>query len=248
MPRTLFVSDCHLDVSRPHIVKCFERFLKTEAAAADALYILGDLFDCWIGDDDMDHGLDTVIEALRKLSETTSVYLMHGNRDFLIGHGFTQKTGCTLLEQPRVIDLHGRRTLIMHGDVLCSDDRNYQLYRKILQNPVSRRIIYRLKPGTRRKIALKLRQSSKKSIKKKDAKIMDANETTVVRYMEHFMADQLIHGHTHKPAVHTVRMKRRAGKRIVLSDWYNRGSYLLVEGDTAKNLNLTTESIATVPS
>ncbi len=231
MAQTFFISDCHLDGSRPQSIEVFVRFMRARVPAGDALYILGDLFDYWVGDDAPPGALAPAIECLRETSRHTPIHFMHGNRDFLIGKRFARDSGCRLLDPATVIDLHGRRTLLMHGDLLCTDDRAYQRYRKLIRNPVSRSLIPRLPLGTRLSIAQRLRSVSRQAVSSKKPKIMDVSNDAVADYMRRFEVDQLIHGHTHRPGIHTAEVNGQRWRRIVLGDWYERGSVLTVRDD-----------------
>lgn len=202
------------------------RFVRERAASADALYILGDLFDYWVGDDAPPGALASAIECLREASERVPIFFMHGNRDFLVGKRFARAAGCRLLGSTEIINLHGRRTLLMHGDLLCTDDRAYQRYRRLVRNPASRALIAGLPLGVRLSIAQRLRNVSRRAIASKKPEIMDVNEDSVARCLRRFKADQLIHGHTHRPAIHTKQSDGQRWRRIVLGDWYERGNVL----------------------
>ncbi len=234
MAQTFFISDCHLDESRPQLIDVFVRFVRERAPAGDALYILGDLFEYWAGDDTPLGPLAQVVECLRQTSERTPIYFMHGNRDFLIGKRFARDSGCRLLGPAETIDLHGRRTLLMHGDLLCTDDRAYQRYRKLIRNPVSCGLIRNLPLGARLSIAQRLRSVSKQATAFKRPEIMDISNDTVTDYMRRFGVDQLIHGHTHRPGIHTAEIGGRKWRRIVLGDWYEHGSVLTVTDGEAE--------------
>lgn len=228
---TLFISDLHLDSSRPDITAQFFQFLKTEARQAAALYILGDLFEVWIGDDDDDAEKVRIQAALRELTAAgVPCYLMHGNRDFLIGPRFCTNTGCMLLPDPSVIELYGRRTLLMHGDLLCTDDRNYQRARRILRNPLVKGIFRCLSLAQRHRIGAKIRAKSQAHINNLMSasmmQIMDVNEATVRQTLIAHGVDLLIHGHTHRPAVHSLTVNNAPATRVVLGDWYTQGSVL----------------------
>jgi len=226
MTQTLFVSDLHLDNKRPHIIAAFCRFLK-ENSNIDALYILGDLFEYWIGDDDPAVGLEPAIQSIRELSETgTPVYFIHGNRDFLIGKRFAKQTHCKILDEETVIDLYGTPTLIMHGDTLCTDDIAYQNYRKKARNPLIQKSLSILSVKRRLKIAEGLRNKSKSAIQEKSEDIMDVNQQAVELVMQKHNVKHLIHGHTHRPAEHEFSIGENVFKRIVLGDWYEHGSAL----------------------
>ncbi len=227
---TLFISDLHLDGTHPEITDQFLRFLEHDAKSAEALYILGDLFEAWIGDDDPDPDKRRAIRALR---ETTSAgvkcYLIHGNRDFLIGKRFCKETGVRLLEDGTVVDLYGRRVLLMHGDSLCTDDDAYQRLRRIVRNPLVQFTMRSLSLKQRQKLAARMRAGSKAHIQSMDTaapEIMDVNSGEVLATFSRYGVDCLIHGHTHRPAIHTVAMDGKTATRIVLGDWYEQGSVL----------------------
>lgn len=220
---TLFISDLHLSGERPAIGGLFLKFLQQQASGADALYILGDLFEAWLGDDAIPPEAETILSAMKQLHDHgTPVFAMHGNRDFLLGEGFARLSGCTLLDDPTVIDLYGTPTLLMHGDLLCTDDIPYQEMRSMLRapewvadflgKPVEERIAF----------AQALRERSKKETGEKDEVIMDVNSDTVQNYLSQYQVTQLIHGHTHRPAVHYENNHTR----FVLGDWYEQGSVL----------------------
>lgn len=225
---TLFISDLHLSAERPHIGALFSEFLGTEARTADALYILGDLFEYWIGDDVLAHAeYAATVQALRALTAAgVPVYLMHGNRDFLIGEAFCRATGCTLLNDPTLIDLYGRKTLLMHGDLLCTDDVEYQTVRKRIRDP---RFIqaFLAKPAAERDAVVRdYRAQSKAVTSQKAPEIMDVNAQTVGATLRAHEVRCLIHGHTHRPAHHRFELDGMAVERIVLGDWYDQGSVL----------------------
>lgn len=227
---TLFISDLHLDGERPDITAQFLEFLEREARQAQALYILGDLFEAWIGDDDPDPDKRRVVAALRALTQSgVPVYFIHGNRDFLIGRKFAAETGVRLLEDGTLIELYGKRVLLMHGDTLCIDDPSYQRLRRIVRNPLVQFIMRRLSLRQRQKLAAKMRAGSKAHIESMDQaapQIMDVNQQEVCRTFEEEHADIIVHGHTHRPAVHEVQIGSHTVTRIVLGDWYEQGSVL----------------------
>ena len=226
MSQTLFISDLHLDHNRPHIVAAFCRFLE-EICDTDALYILGDLFEYWIGDDDPAVGLSSAIDTLRKVSSSgLPVYFIHGNRDFLIGKKFAESTQCEILPEETVIDLYGTPTLIMHGDTLCTDDIAYQRYRAKARNKIIQSILLRFSVKQRLKMAEKLRATSTDAIQNKTPEIMDVNQDAVIKNMKKHNVSCLIHGHTHRPAQHKLKINGKECKRIVLGDWYEQGSVL----------------------
>ena len=227
---TLFISDLHLDGARPDITAQFLDFLAREARSAQALYILGDLFEAWIGDDDPDPDKRRVIEGLRAVSEAgVKSYLIHGNRDFLIGTRFCRETGMELLNDGTVIDLYGRRVLLMHGDLLCIDDHAYQRLRRIVRNPIVQFALRRLSLRQRQRLAERMREGSKEHIASMDVAapdIMDVNQDEVRRTFARYGVDCIIHGHTHRPAVHEMQIDGKPAVRIVLGDWYEQGSVL----------------------
>ncbi|MDY6946198.1 MAG: UDP-2,3-diacylglucosamine diphosphatase [Pseudomonadota bacterium] len=227
---TLFISDLHLDGERPDITAQFLEFLEREARQAQALYILGDLFEAWIGDDDPDPDKRRVIDALRSLTHGgVRVYFIHGNRDFLVGRRFAAATGVKLLPDGTLIELYGKRVLLMHGDTLCIDDADYQRLRRIVRNPLVQFILRSLSLGQRQKLAARMRAGSKAHIESMDRskpQIMDVNQDAVRRTFESEQADLIVHGHTHRPAVHEVQLGDHVATRIVLGDWYEQGSVL----------------------
>jgi UDP-2,3-diacylglucosamine hydrolase len=226
----LFISDLHLDAARPEIAAQFLEFLRTAAPGAQALYILGDLFEAWIGDDDPEPQVRSVVSALRKLTTRgVACRIMHGNRDFLIGRRFCEQTGVTLLRDGTVIELYGGRVLLMHGDTLCTDDHAYQRLRRIVRNPLVQGVLRRLSLRQRRALAQKMRAGSKAHIdtmERAQPYIMDVNPQAVIRAFQRYGADYLVHGHTHRPAVHPVPVDGKERTRIVLGDWYEQGSVL----------------------
>ena len=226
--KTLLISDLHLDASAPAITRQFLAFLEQEAASeARALYILGDLFEAWIGDDDPDPAGRTIVAALRRLTAAgVPVYVMHGNRDFLLGRRFAKETGATLLTDGTVVDLHGERVLLMHGDVLCTADTSYQRLRRILRNPVLNFVLRHLPLGARRALGLRLRAGSQMHTGSTAAAIMDVTPAAVVETMRRARVRTLVHGHTHRPAVHTIDLDGEPARRIVLGDWHTQGSVL----------------------
>ena len=227
---TLFISDLHLDGTRPDITAQFLEFLQREGRRAEALYILGDLFEAWIGDDDPDPGKRRVIQGLRAVSDAgVKTFLIHGNRDFLIGTRFCRETGMKLLDDGTVIDVYGRRVLLMHGDLLCIDDHAYQRLRRIVRNPLVQFTLRRLSLRQRQRLAERMREGSKEHIASMDVaapEIMDVNQDEVRRTFERYGVDCIIHGHTHRPAVHEMQIDGKPAVRIVLGDWYEQGSVL----------------------
>lgn len=224
--RALFVSDCHVSAEYPDTVACFKRFLNEDARDADELYILGDLFDCWVGDDDDDPANTAVCDALKTLSAQTRIYFQRGNHDFMVGAKFKQRTGCGILPAYCRRTFDGQDALLMHGDLLCTNDVAYQNYRRLVQNPLARHALMRLSLKTRRRIAGQLRRKNRVFNRDKPEDITDVNPDTVVRRMRKYNTRLLIHGHTHRRAEHGIRFADDdTGRRIVLGNWGgNRGN------------------------
>ncbi|HYN76554.1 MAG TPA: UDP-2,3-diacylglucosamine diphosphatase [Lamprocystis sp. (in: g-proteobacteria)] len=231
---TLFISDLHLAPERPETVGLFLDFLAGRAARAARLYILGDLFEAWIGDDDDTPPYPAVRAALRQLTAGgTAGALMHGNRDFLIGRAFCRDTGCTLLRDPTLIDIDGARTLLMHGDLLCTDDLDYQRFRRRVRNPLVKQLIRWKSLQRRRSIADAYRRTSAAATADKRPEIMDANAAAVVDVMGRYRATHLIHGHTHRPADHELTINGQPARRTVLAQWHpDHGEVLVHRGGT----------------
>jgi UDP-2,3-diacylglucosamine hydrolase len=239
---TLFIADLHLDDNRPDITRLFEAFLASdEARSADAVYILGDLVEAWIGDDD-DAELPTrIAHATKALSDRgVPVYFMVGNRDFLLGKAFAERAGFQLLEDGTVHELYGRPTLLMHGDVLCTDDVAYQAMRKQVRTPEWQAQILAMPLDARRAFAAKARADSKAHTGSTMETIMDVNADAVAQTMRQAGVTRLIHGHTHRPAIHRFDVDGQPAERIVLGDWYEQGSVLRVtpEGVELRGLPL----------
>lgn len=226
----LLISDLHLEQERPDISRAFLHFLETRAVHAQALYILGDFFEVWIGDDAITPFQRSIALALHQLSERgTRIYLMHGNRDFLIGKAFCREAGCTLLPDPCVIELNGERVLLMHGDSLCTQDIAYMRLRRWLRHPLSLFILRNLPLRTRQKLARKLRNESRTQTRMKASEIVDVTPDEVPRIMAAHGVRTLIHGHTHRPAVHALTVEGQDARRIVLGDWDRQGWALQVD-------------------
>jgi UDP-2,3-diacylglucosamine hydrolase len=232
---TLFISDLHLDPARPHITDLFGRFIDGEARHAEALYILGDLFEAWVGDDDPSDVGGFVAGKLRGLRDAgVPVYFMRGNRDFLLGDHYARRAGMTLLPDPAVVLLQGKPTLLMHGDLLCTDDVAYQQFRAQTRDPewqrqfLSQPLPARLAFAEQARAASKAHQSGLQTQGLMEA-ITDVAPATVEATLSRYGIDRLIHGHTHRPKVH----EHHGGRRIVLGDWYEQGSVLRVDADDA---------------
>jgi UDP-2,3-diacylglucosamine hydrolase len=227
MSCTLFISDLHLDPERPDVTGLFLDYLEAHAGKADALYILGDLFEAWIGDDDdAALGMDVSAAIMHCTKAGTPVFLMHGNRDFLLGESFARQSCCTLLEDPTVIDLYGTPTLLMHGDLLCTDDSAYLNFRAQVRSTDWQANLLARPLEQRRAMAREMRAASREQNRGKPESIMDVNADAVTDAMLRFGTLRLIHGHTHRPAVHELRLNGRPAQRIVLGDWYEQGSVL----------------------
>ena len=224
---TLFISDLHLDPNRPAISALLFHFLEQRARTADALYILGDLFEAWIGDDDDAPLANDVAQALATLAANgVPVYFVHGNRDFLLGADYANRAGLTLLAETAVIDLYGTPTLIMHGDTLCTDDTGYQAFRAKVRDPVWQRQVLVLPLAQRRAMASQLRETSRAATRLKPEDITDVNPQAVTAALRQHGVRRLIHGHTHRPACHHVALDDATAERWVLGDWYDQGSLL----------------------
>ena len=233
MAPTLFISDLHLAPSRPQSVAALHALLRGPARNASALYILGDLFDSWIGDDQLREPLAAAVAgAIAELSgHGVPVYIQNGNRDFLLGERFANVCGAKLLPEAVVHDLHGTPTLLMHGDLLCTDDVEYQRFRKFWADPKRRRRALSHPYFVRRAVAALLRFGSQRANARKTSAIMDVNADAVVAAMREHGVTRMIHGHTHRPARHVVSIDGRSGERWVLADWYGVGSYLEVSAE-----------------
>ena len=233
---TLFVSDLHLDPARPEITALFLRFLQREAASADALYILGDLFEAWVGDDDPSTTGQQVADGLRRLADAgVPVYFVHGNRDFLVGQDYAGRAGMRILPDPAVVSLYGEPVLVMHGDLLCTDDHAYQAFRAQTRDPHWQAMFLAQPLAARQAFAAQARQASMS--RQQDMidgdrasfeAVTDVNPQAVEATLARFGVATLVHGHTHRPAMHAVRIGDREGRRIVLGDWYEQGSVLRV--------------------
>jgi UDP-2,3-diacylglucosamine hydrolase len=227
---SLFVSDLHLSEERPEANERFIAFVEETASAAGALYVLGDLFEYWIGDDDLEEPFNAVMGGFfaRLVRSGVPVFLMHGNRDFLVGERFCRATGVRLLEDPALVELGGLRTLLMHGDTLCTDDLDYQGWRRTARSAEWQREFLAKPLASRRDAVGALREKSREVIRAKPAEIMDVNEEAVREALHRHRADRLIHGHTHRPGRHEVSVEGRRCERWVLPDWYGAGGYLEV--------------------
>lgn len=222
---TLFISDLHLEADRPDIGGQFRTFLDEEARDAEALYILGDLFEAWVGDDDPNTYYGKVKMALRKLVDSgVPVFFMRGNRDFMVGSRFANETGLTILPDPYLTIMYGQKTLLSHGDAFCTDDVQYQKIRKMTRDPKWQASM-RAKPLKERlAIAEQARLQSLERTINLSLQITDVNQNAVKKTIIKYGVDVLLHGHTHRPAVHEIDLGGRKAKRVVLGDWYTQGS------------------------
>lgn len=237
---TLFISDLHLCASRPGITAAFIEFLQNTASKVKALYILGDLFEYWAGDDDIDDTFhQQIISSFKNLSATgVKVFLMHGNRDFLIAEGFCQMAGITLLDDPTMIDLHGKKALLSHGDDLCVDDVAYQQFRIQVRDKKWQHEFLNQPLQIRKKQIEAIRARSEQEKTQKSLEIMDVNNEAVIALLRKYQPDMLIHGHTHRPNQHSIDLNERLITRWVLGDWYEQGSYLVCDKQGCKSVGL----------
>ncbi|MDQ7016559.1 MAG: UDP-2,3-diacylglucosamine diphosphatase [Gammaproteobacteria bacterium] len=230
---TLFISDLHLDASRPDLLTLFHDFINQQAPHAEKLYILGDFVEYWLGDDDPNPEFLDCFKALKKLSQNgTRVFLMHGNRDFLLGKQMLANYGIELIDDPTLINLYGTPTVLMHGDTLCSDDVKYQAFRQQVRD-AHWQTAFLAKPMTERTAMVNgLRAASHAATGEKSSEIMDVNQIEVEKVMRNYKVQQLIHGHTHRPKTHHFFLDQQPCTRIVLADWQDHCCYLKINDDT----------------
>jgi len=229
---TLFISDLHLEARQPDIGKQFLAFLQGEARGAEALYILGDLFEAWLGDDDPNPYYSQMKTGLRELVDAgVPVYFMHGNRDFTIGEGFCNETGVSLLKDPTVVNLYGRDVLLCHGDALCTDDVQYQQVRAMTRDPAWQAMMLAKSIEERIAFAVQARQESMARGESMSDDIMDVNPDAVIAALREHRVEIMLHGHTHRPAVHEIDLGDAMATRIVLGDWYEQGSVVRWDAD-----------------
>lgn len=231
---TWFISDLHLEPARPASTHLLFEFLQHIRGQAEALYILGDLFEYWIGDDFLatpeGQRVLPILQAFRQVAASgTPIYLQHGNRDFLLAEQFAELSSMTLLPEQKTIDLYGQSTLIMHGDLLCTDDIDYQKARVLFRSPQWQQQILAKSIPERLQYAQSLRMQSQQTAQTKQEDILDANQTAIEAAMRTAQVTQLIHGHTHRPAIHEFNLEGQSAKRIVLGDWYQQGSFLRID-------------------
>ena len=240
MAYSLFISDLHLASERQHIVDQFFAFLSGPARGADALYVLGDLFEYWVGDDDLDDPLNqSVAKGLAELAAAgTDVYFMHGNRDLLVGKEFSRRSGARLLDDPTLVHLYGTRTLLMHGDTLCTDDMEYQKFRAYARSPQNQARFLAQPVAARHAEVAGLRARNESAKQGKTADIMDVNDEAVLQTLRQADYPRLIHGHTHRPRRHVYRLDGHDCERWVLGDWYENGSYLRCDEEGCTSVTL----------
>jgi UDP-2,3-diacylglucosamine hydrolase len=239
MSYTLFIADLHLCHSRPDMTDAFFKFIREQVSDdCDALYILGDFFEYWIGDDNNTPFHANIAKTIKGVSNRLPVYFIHGNRDFLLGQQFAKSAGMTLLPELQVIDLYGQPTLILHGDSLCTLDADFMKFRKKSRKKWWQTMMLSLPLFIRRHIARKARRKSKMANQHKNSEIMDVTPYEVIKQMIAHDVDLMIHGHTHRPNIHFIDESDPPKQRIVLGDWYNQGSYLVctVDGHELKTL------------
>ena len=219
----LFISDCHLDASRPEVTSMLIDFLEKRAATARYLFILGDLFEIWLGDDDPAPEHQQVIDLLQQLGQSTDLFFMAGNRDFLLGNTFADTNNVTLLDEPYLLQLDGTRVVLVHGDILCTDDHDYQAFRSMVRVPEWQSAFLAKPLPERQQLAAQMRSNSVDAMAQKSMQIMDVNPAAVQNCFRDNEASVIIHGHTHRPAVHNYKSNL---SRIVLGDWDQEPSYL----------------------
>lgn len=227
----LFISDLHLSPSNPTLTQLACDLLNAKKNQVDEIYILGDIFNTWLGDDLVPDEFASFVATLQALSaQGIKLHLMVGNRDFMLGHAFAKTVGARLLDDGYLLDIAGHKTLLLHGDSLCIDDVSYQRYRRVVRNPILQHLFLALPARFRQHISDKIKQKSQQKKQMKTAMIMDVNQAEVVRVMRERQIDLLIHGHTHRPAIHSL--ETQAGHkvhRVVLGDWQDKVSYLLID-------------------
>ena len=232
---TIFISDLHLDKTRPNVINSFVKFIKNRSTTIENLYILGDFVESWVGDDDPADGVIDAFEILKSISKKTKIYFMQGNRDFMISSRVCDKYGMELIEDPTLINLYNRRILLMHGDTLCVDDVKYQEFRKLVRDKSWQKQMMEKSLKERLVMAEALRVKSMNETSNKDEFIMDVNEEEVKKCFIHSGAEIIIHGHTHRPKVHEVEIVKKKHKRVVLGDWDAKSHIIIL---TNKSLEL----------
>lgn len=237
---TLFFSDLHLEDARPEATRWLRALLRGPAREADAIYILGDLFEYWIGDDVLSPTAGEVASELTALKTAgVTCFFQHGNRDFLLGQAYAERAGLELLPEMLVVDLYGTPTLLLHGDTLCTDDVEYQAFRRQVRDPAFQAMFLAKSPDERLAMARQARDASRQHTGQTAMAIMDANPEAIAEVFRAHGVERIIHGHTHRPAVHSHELEDgRTGERIVLADWYDEGSYLEVGPEGVRSVQL----------
>lgn len=236
----LFVSDLHLSTATPALADLYVGFLRQRVHPGDTLYVLGDLFEAWLGDDAATAEDRRVMDAMRAASDAGAhLFFMHGNRDFLAGEGFEAMTGCRILQEPTVVSLRGESVLLMHGDSLCTDDHEYMSYKARVRQPAFMKQFLALPIAQRQAIAESFRAESARSTRRKPMEIMDVNPGTVEETMRSVGVHRMIHGHTHRQAIHDFMLDGAPAQRIVLGDWHETGCVLTVDEDGYRLENFT---------
>lgn len=232
---TLFISDLHLSPATPEITACFIKFIREEAPQAEALYVLGDLFEFWTGDDDKSDFAETIRQEFKALTDSgVKCYFTQGNRDFLLGKRFCQQTGVELLDDMSVINVYGKRALVLHGDLLCTEDVKYLAFREKVHQPWLQWVFNRLPFWVKEKIVSKVQGEIRDDKQHKDLTIMDVTQSEVERVMRQYDVNLMIHGHTHRPDIHRFKANGVECTRIVLGDWYEQGSVLFCNTETTE--------------
>tara|TARA_Y100000766_G_scaffold5842_1_gene4422 strand:+ start:647 stop:1369 length:723 start_codon:yes stop_codon:yes gene_type:complete len=234
-----FISDLHLQENRPDITEAFLNFLENTASQAEKLYILGDLFEAWIGDDYQNSFISEIQSALLRTNKTTKIFFLHGNRDFLIGSEFASSSGLELLNDPTIEEMFGKNVLLMHGDLLCIEDHDYQAFRKTSRDPKWQDEFLKKSIQERQEIAKNLRTISKEATGIKKEEIMDVSTTEVIKRMETSSVSLLIHGHTHRPKSHKIKVNDQPAERIVLGDWDTSGWYIWMDSNSCELKNFS---------
>lgn len=231
----LFASDLHLEDTRPDITRAFFRLLDTFQERIDELYLLGDIFEVWLGDDTPMQCADLLAKKLSELTESgVDIFLMHGNRDFLIGQDYARRCSAQLIDEPFLLDVAGQSALLMHGDILCTHDTDYLAFRNMVRDPQWQRDFLAKPLAERIAIGRSLRDKSQQSAKEKAEYIMDVTPDEVAATMEKHQVSLLIHGHTHRPATHNVTLQYGTGTRMVLGDWHQQGWYILADDNSVR--------------
>ncbi|MCL5261521.1 MAG: UDP-2,3-diacylglucosamine diphosphatase [Gammaproteobacteria bacterium] len=234
---TLFIADLHLNINVPETLLLLAEFLKNYTPHAEALYILGDLFEVWVGDDDSSEFLDKARQLLKKYSAKLPIYVMPGNRDFALSDKFEKQTGCKILHDPEKINLYGTPTLLTHGDILCTKDYMHLLFRKFIQHRFCVKMLLKLPLAKRQKLATVVQNFTKKCKNKKPNYVKGVQHNAILKFIKKYQVEQIIHGHTHQIAIEDFTFNNQNIKRICLGEWVNgKGTVLIVGADGLKQL------------